>query len=168
MPLTLGAHSASPATYPRHGDTPTDALRRAIHSLLGAAEPAGMVDTLFDVPVVARRCLGRHRPDRSAEERADLSRPLGQLLASTLRGVLASASGIRYLGWSASGPLVTVRAELAADGRPPAALELRVHRVQGRWLVNDFAVDRVSFVAQHRARLESRFGAPAPAAISLG
>ena len=33
-------------------------------------------------------------------------------------------------------------------------LELRVHRVQGRWLINDFVVDGDSFVAQHRARID--------------
>ena len=166
MPLSLDAHAAVDGAAHVFDDKPTDVLRRAVVSLLEAGEAGPAVDALFDVPVVARRCLGRHWPERTREERAQISHELGLLLAMSLRATLESASHIRYVGHSASGPLVTVRAELAAGSRSPAALELRVHRVQRRWLVNDFAVDGASFVAEHRVRFERVFGAAEAAALS--
>jgi ABC-type transporter MlaC component len=154
MPLTLDAHPALDATRPFADEPPKEAMRRTVRALLEAPEPTAEVDALFDVPVMVRRCHGRHWPEQTPAERVESSRALGALLASTLRATLGSASRLRYTGQSASGPLVTVRAEVALEGRPPAALELRVHRARGRWLVNDFVVDGASFVAQHRARLE--------------
>lgn len=165
MPLTLDAPPLLDTSGHIDDDKPTDALRRAVRSLLETADPEA-ADALFDVPVVARRCLGRHWPERTREERAEVSRSLCHLLAATLRTTLESASRIRYVGHSASGPLVTVRAEIAAADRTAATLELRVHRVQGRWLVNDFSVDGASFVAQHRARLERVFRASRAEALS--
>lgn len=166
MPLTLDAPPLPDTASPIHGDKPTDALRRAVRFVLETADPEVAADALFDVPVVTRRCLGRHWPDRTREERTAISRSLRHLLATTLRATLESASRIRYLGHSASGPLVTVRAEVAAAGRTAATLELRVHRVEGRWLVNDFSVGGASFVTQHRARLERVFGAAGAEALS--
>jgi ABC-type transporter MlaC component len=166
MPLTLDAHPAFDTTRSLTDEQPKDALRRTVRSLLESAEPTTEVDALFDIPVIARRCLGRHWPERTPAERVEFSRSLGALLATTLRETLESASRIHYIGQSASGPLITVRAEVAGEGRPPVALELRAHRVQGRWLVNDFAVDGASFVTLHRARLERAFGRPVAEALS--
>jgi ABC-type transporter MlaC component len=166
MLLTLDAPPLPDTADPIGDDKPTDVLRRAVQSLLETADPETAADALFDVPVVARRCLGRHWPERTREERIEVSRSLRLLLATTLRATLESASRIRYLGHSASGPLVTVRAEVAAEDRTVATLELRVHRVGGRWLVNDFSVGGASFVAQHRVRFERVFGASGVEALS--
>ena len=67
---------------------------------------------------------------------------------------LSAATELRYTGQTASGPLVSVRVELTRARGTAGLLELRVHRVQGRWLINDFVVDGDSFVAQHRARID--------------
>ena len=166
MPLTLDAHLALDALRPFADEQPKEAIRRTVRALLEAPEPTAEVDALFDVPVMVRRCHGRHWPEQTPAERAESSRSLGTLLATTLRATLDSATRIRYTGQSASGPLVTVRAEVTLEGRPPAALELRVHRVRGRWLVNDFLVDGASFVAQHRARLEHALVQPVAGAVS--
>ncbi|HKZ08973.1 MAG TPA: ABC transporter substrate-binding protein [Methylomirabilota bacterium] len=135
---------------------PKDALREAVRDLLGSREPAA-ADALFDVPVIARRCLGRHWPERTPEERQDFSAALGPLLVTALREPLTAATGLRYTGQSASGPLVSVRVELTRERGTAGLLELRVHRVHDRWLINDFVVDGESFVAQHRARIDRRF-----------
>jgi phospholipid transport system substrate-binding protein len=141
------------ALIPVPGEQPKDALRDAVRSLMESSEPAAEAGVLFDVPVMARRCLGRHWPERTPAERADFMHSLGPLLATALREPLLAATRLRYAGQSATGPLVTVRVEVTRE-RGTGVLELRVHRVGGRWLINDFAVDGASFVAQHRARLE--------------
>ena len=152
MPLLLDTPPSLPPT-PVPGEQPKDALREAVRDLLESGEPAA-AERLFDVPVIARRCLGRHWPERTPEERQDFSAALGPLLVTALREPLTAATGLRYTGQSASGPLVSVRMELARARGTAGVLELRVHRVHGRWLINDFVVDGESFVAQHRARIE--------------
>ena len=142
------------ALIPVPGEQPKDALRDAVRSLMESPEPAADAGVLFDLPVMARRCLGRHWPERTPAERADFMQSLGPLLATTLREPLLAATRLRYVGQSATGPLVTVRLELTRERGGSSVLELRVHRVGGRWLINDFALDGTSFVAQHRARLE--------------
>ena len=109
---------------------------------------------LFDVPVIAKRCLGRHWPERSAIQRAEFARSLGGILARSLRETLEDAAEVRYVGQSANGPLLTVSCEVAAKGRAPAGLELRLQRLGGRWMIEDFAVNGTSFVARYRAHLE--------------
>jgi ABC-type transporter MlaC component len=145
---------------PVPGEQPKDALRDAVRSLLESPEPATEVDGLFDVPVIARRCLGRHWPEQTPADRADFSRSLGPLLVSALCEPLTAATRLRYTGQSASGPLVSVRVELTREHGAMGVLELRVHRVRGRWLINDFVVDGASFVTQHRARLERSLARP--------
>ncbi len=93
MPLTLHANAADGAAH-AYGEKPTDALRHAVRSLLEADEPATVVDALFDVPVIARRCLGRRcwlvndvvvdGASFVAEHRARLERVFGASAAAAL------------------------------------------------------------------------------------
>lgn len=166
MPMALDMQPELETSRPYLDELPKEALRRTIRDWLESPEPLGEADALFDVPVIVRRCLGRHWPLQSPAERASFADLLAGLLADTLRETLGAASRIRYTAQSASGPLVTVRAEVARDGGAPAALELRVHRARGRWLLNDFVVDGKSFVAEHRARLEHALAGPAEARLS--
>src|SRR5262249_12173230 len=151
---------------PHLDELPKEAMRRTIRDLLESPEPVADVESLFDVPVIARRCLGRHWPMLSPAERAELVDALAGLLVDTLRDTLGAASRIRYTTQSASGPLVTVKAELARDGRAPAALELRGHRQRGRLLLNDFVGDGASFVTRPRALLEPALAGPVEARLS--
>ena len=166
MALALDMQPALETSRPYLDELPKEALRRSIRDLLESPEPSDQVDTVFDVPVIARRCLGRHWPLQPPAERAAFTEALAGLLADTLSQTIGAASRVRYTTQSASGPLVTVRAEIARDGGAPKALELRVHRVRGRWLLNDFVVDGTSFVTQHRARLEHALAGPAEARLS--
>lgn len=151
MALLLDTPQSLPLT-PIPGEQPKDALREAVRDLLESPDPTP--EGLFDVPVIARRCLGRHWPERTPGEREDFSTALGPLLVTALREPLAAATGLRYIGQTASGPLVSVRVELSRARGAAGLLELRVHRVSGRWLINDFVLDGDSFVTQHRARTE--------------
>jgi ABC-type transporter MlaC component len=166
MRLALDPQSALETSRPYLDDRPREAMRRTIRGLLESPQPLAEADTVFDVPVIARRCLGRHWPTRSPAERAEFVNALAELLVDTLRDTLGAASHIHYTTQRATGPLVTVGAELFRGGRKSAALELRAHRVRGGWLLNDFVVDGVSFVARHRARLERVLVGPAEARLS--
>jgi len=166
MPLALETSPALETSRPHLDELPKEAMRRTIRDLLESPEPLADVEAVFDVPVIARRCLGRHWPTQSPAERTEFVDALAGLLVDTLRDTLGAASRIRYTTQSASGPLVTVKAELSRDGGAPAALELRVHRVRGRWLLNDFVVDGASFVAQHRAHIEHALAGPVEARLS--
>lgn len=151
---------AALSSMPVPGEQPKDALREAVRSLMESPEPAAEANGVFDVPVIARRCLGRHWPERTPAERDEFSRALGPVLVAALREPLLAATRLRYTGQSASGPLVSVRVELARERETTRVLELRTHRVGGRWLVNDFLVDGDSFVTQHRARIERDLSRP--------
>ena len=166
MPLALETLPVLETSRPHRDELPRAAMRRTLRGLLESPEPLADVETVFDVPVIARRCLGRHWPTQSPAERAEFVEVLAGLLVDTLRDTLGAASHIRYTTQSASGPLVTVKAELTRDGGAPGALELRVHRVRGRWLLNDFLVDGASFVAQHRAYIERALTGPAELPLS--
>jgi ABC-type transporter MlaC component len=166
MPLALETLPALETSRSHLEELPKEAMRRTLRDLLESPEPLAEVDTVFDVPVIARRCLGRHWPTQSPAERAEFLEVLAGLLVDTLRHTVGAASRIRYTTQSSSGPLVTVKAELGRDGGAPAALELRVHRVRGRWLLNDFLVDGASFVAQHRASIERALAGPVELPLS--
>ena len=166
MTLALETLPALETSRPYLDELPKEAMRRSIRELLESSEPLADVETVFDVPVIARRCLGRHWPTQSRAARAEFTDALRGLLVDTLRDTLGAASRIRYTTQSASGPLVTVKAELTREGGASAALELRVHRVRGRWLLNDFVVDGASFVAHHRAHIERALAGPVEARLS--
>jgi ABC-type transporter MlaC component len=166
MPLALGTLPALETSRPYLDELPKESMRRTIRDLLESPEPLADVETVFDVPVIARRCLGRHWPTQSPAERTEFVDALAGLLVDTFRSTLGAASRIRYTTQSANGPLVTVKAELTREGGVAAALELRVHRVRGRWLLNDFVVDGASFVAQHRAYIEHALAGPVEARLS--
>ena len=91
MLLTLDAPPLPDTADPIGDDKPTDVLRRAVRSLLETADPETAADALFDVPVVARRCLGRHWPERcqsgrcwqaSSQMHLGYRRPCGSSLPS--------------------------------------------------------------------------------------
>ena len=166
MPLALETSPALETSRPHLDELPKEAMRRTIRDLLESPEPLADVEAVFDVPVIARRCLGRHWPTQSPAERTEFVDALAGLLVDTLRDTLGAATRIRYTTQSASGPLVTVKAELTREGGTVAALELRVHHVRGRWLLNDFVVDGASFVAQHRAHIEHALAGPVEARLS--
>jgi ABC-type transporter MlaC component len=166
MPLALATLPALETSRPHLDELPKEAMRRTIRDLLESPEPLADVETVFDVPVIARRCLGRHWPTQSPAERAEFTDALAGLLVDTLRDTLGAASRIRYTTQSASGPLVTVKAELTREAGASASLELRVHRVRGRWLLNDFVVDGMSVVTQHRAHIERALAGPVETRLS--
>ena len=126
---------------------PGDARPRAeLHRIAGE---------LFDFDEMARRTLSRHWASRTRAEQAEFVTLFTDLLERSYVGRIESYAGekINYVAESVDGGYAVVRSRIVPQrGRGETALDYRLHRRDGRWMVYDVLVDGVSFVSTYRGQ----------------
>jgi phospholipid transport system substrate-binding protein len=124
-------------------DRPT--ARRAIEQI---------ADETFDFTEMARRALGPHWRDRSAEERAEFTRLFREVLEDAYVGRIERYEGeqILFTGETVDGPLATVKTRVITRTGTEIPVDYRLHRVDGRWRVYDVVIEGVSLVANYRTQ----------------
>jgi len=112
-------------------------------------------DDVFDFPEMARSSPGYHRATPSERERAEFLVLFTDLLERSYVGRIESYAGekINYVGESVDGAYAVVRSRIVPPrGRGETALDYRLHRRDGRWMVYDVLIDGVSFVSTYRGQ----------------
>ena len=110
---------------------------------------------LFDFDEMARRTLSRHWAGRTRAEQAEFVTLFEDLLERSYVGRIEGHTGekIKYVGESIDGGYAVVRSRIVPPrGRVETAVDYRLHRRDGRWLVYDVLIDGVSFVSTYRSQ----------------
>jgi len=108
-----------------------------------------------DFVALSRWVLGKHwRKATPAQREAFMTQFREMLLVTYLRNVTSyRETAIRFLPLRAApeDDRVVVQAEVEPQGAPVVNVMFRMHRVDGRWLIYDVAVEGISLVSTHRS-----------------
>jgi len=109
---------------------------------------------VFDFTESARRALGPHWERRTAEERQEFARLLGDLLERAFASRLEQYAGerIQYTGESVDGNLATVMTTIITKSGAGLPVDYRVLRRGDRWFVYDVWIEGVSLMNNYRAQ----------------
>ena len=109
---------------------------------------------VFDFTESARRALGPHWERRTAEERQEFARLLGDLLERAFASRLEQYAGerIQYTGESVDGNLATVKTTIITKSGAELPVDYRVLRQGDRWFVYDVWIEGVSLMNNYRAQ----------------
>ncbi len=122
-----------------------------------------IVDTIImpvtDFDLIAKRVLGRHWRDASAEQQKTFMKEFKLLLIVTYMAAFRSYENqsVVFKGERAdpNDPnRVEVRTLIQETGAPPIPVNYRLHKVNGHWLVYDFNVDGVGLTSSFRAQFD--------------
>jgi phospholipid transport system substrate-binding protein len=129
------------------GDAQRDDRRLAVRRV---------VEDVFDFDETARRALGRHWDERSAEERATFVRLFTALID---RAYLSRLDGfesgrIVVVADEVDGPRAVVRLHVLTGGSSPLPVDLHLLRSGDRWRVWDARLEGASLVSSYRAQFQ--------------
>lgn len=114
-------------------------------------------DEMLDYGELARRSLGRHWSERSAEERTQFTGLLEQLVERAYQDNLQRTANfaVQVTGTEVQGDTTIVRTEARSRTNPRApavSIDYSLRQVGGRWRVFDIHTDGVSLVANYRSQ----------------
>lgn len=109
---------------------------------------------VFDFTESARRALGPHWERRTAEERQEFARLLGDLLERAFASRLEQYAGerIQYTGESVDGNLATVKTTIVTKSGAELPVDYQVLRRGDRWFVYDVWIEGVSLMNNYRVQ----------------
>jgi phospholipid transport system substrate-binding protein len=133
----------------------------ALKSLSRAQERRRMirkvVDERFDWEEMARRSLGRHWAQRSAEEKKEFVRLFSDLVERTYMGKVEDYSGekVRYEGETIDGDRAVVKVIILTQKNKDISADYRLQKEGNEWLVYDVSIEGVSLVNNYRTQFNS-------------
>ena len=125
------------------GDAKTNERRIAIRAV---------ANEIFDFTESARLCLGPHWDRRTAEERREFARLLGDLLERAFAARLYAGERIAYTGEVVDGNLATVKTRIITKNGVELPVDYQVLRRGDRWFVYDVLIEGVSLMNNYRAQ----------------
>ncbi|MBI3029740.1 MAG: ABC transporter substrate-binding protein [Candidatus Rokubacteria bacterium] len=155
---------------PARAVTPTEQLKGSIDKIIPILEDPTLkgdaklkerraairrvATDVFDFTESARRALGPHWERRTAQERQEFSRLLGDLLERTFASRLEQYAGerIQYTGESVDGDLATVKTRIITKSGAELPVDYQVLRRGDRWFVYDVWIEGVSLMKNYRAQ----------------
>ena len=150
--------------------TPTEQLKGSIDKIIPILEDPTLkgdaklkerraairrvANDVFDFTESAKRCLGPHWERRTAEERQEFARLLGDLLERAFASRLEQYAGERmqYIGESVEGNLATVKTTIITKSGAELTVDYQVLRRGDRWLVYDVWIEGVSLMNNYRVQ----------------
>ena len=150
--------------------TPTEQLKGSIEKIIPNLEDPSLkgdgktkerraairqvANEIFDFAESAKRCLGSHWDRRTAEERQEFTRLLGDLLERAFASRLEQYAGerIQYAGESVDGNLATVRTKILTKNGVELPVDYQLLRRGDRWFAYDVLIEGVSLMNNYRAQ----------------
>ncbi|OGL03800.1 MAG: hypothetical protein A3I03_09180 [Candidatus Rokubacteria bacterium RIFCSPLOWO2_02_FULL_68_19] len=169
MPLAL-AGLLILSVAPAWAVTPTEQLKGSIDKIIPILEDPTLkgdaklkerraairrvATDVFDFTESARRALGPHWERRTAEERQEFARLLGDLLERAFASRLEQYAGerIQYTGEAVDGNLATVKTRIITKSGAELPVDYQVLRRGDRWFVYDVWIEGVSLMNNYRAQ----------------
>jgi len=158
--LAAVAEAAGPTDVVRkHVDQALEVLARPAQGEAGVAQRRESIRQIarevFDFPDMARRTLGQHWKQRSAEERERFTRLFTALLERAYFSRIDSyhqGNSVKYLGEEVNGQTATVKTHVVTDKGSTIPVDYQMHQADNRWRIHDVKVEGVSLVANYRAQ----------------
>ena len=169
MPLAL-AGLLILSVAPAWAVTPTEQLKGSIDKIIPILEDPTLkgdaklqerraairrvASDVFDFTESARRALGPHWERRTAEERQEFARLLGDLLERAFASRLEQYAGeqIQYTGEAVDGNFATVKTTIITKSGAELPVDYQVLRRGDRWFVYDVWIEGVSLMNNYRAQ----------------
>ncbi len=116
-----------------------------------------IIDEAIDFAEAAKRALGPHWRARTEAERAQFTMLFKDLVEYSyiVRIEPYADEKIVYLGESVENGHATVRTRLEGRQSQDLAIDYRLHRPDGRWLVYDVSIAGVSLVGNYRTQFNT-------------
>jgi phospholipid transport system substrate-binding protein len=111
---------------------------------------------VFGAPEAAQGVLGRHWEELTPAERDDFVLLFAEFLEAIYISRMDREGGlrVRYVGELVEGDRADVRARVFTKRGHEVTVDARLVRRDGRWLVFDVAVERISLVVNYRAQFD--------------
>jgi len=111
----------------------------------------------FDWEEMARRSLGRHWDQRTAEEKKEFVHLYSDLLERTYMDKVEGYSGekVLYEGESVDGGYATVKVKIATKKNADIHVQYRLKKEGNKWLIYDVSIEGVSLVNNYRMQFNS-------------
>ncbi|HEY6838378.1 MAG TPA: ABC transporter substrate-binding protein [Geobacteraceae bacterium] len=119
--------------------------QRALKEAIGA---------IFDYAEMAERSLGRHWKGHTPAEHAEFVRLFETLLENSYAGVIESYSDekISYLQETVEGDYAEVKSKVVTAKREEFAIDYRLMKKGGRWVVYDVVNEGVSLIDNYKSQ----------------
>ncbi len=156
-----------------YGGQPTDLVKQTIEQARDIFSSPGLsreekirrlrkiAEERFDFEEMARRSLATHWKELTPAQQKEFVALFSNLLEDTYAGKVRRyekeikehmSDNVIYLGERIDGPLAKVSTEILTSGGVAVPVDYSFIRKQGKWLVYDVTVERVSVVRNYRSQ----------------
>ena len=118
----------------------------------------------FDFQAMTRLALGRHWREASPAQQKSLENAFRSLLVNTYTTALSQAAApdqsveVRAAPVKPADDDVTVKTFVKESGRKPIAIDYRMAKASGGWMVYDVVVENLSLVTNYRGTFSTEIG----------
>lgn len=111
---------------------------------------------VFDVQETARRALGPHWQQRTAQERQEFVALFADLLEQTYISKIDLFGGerLKFTEEKVDGDNAIVRAKVVTKQQTEVPVEARMLRKGDRWLIYDILIENISLIGNYRAQFD--------------
>jgi len=112
------------------------------------------ISLVFDYGEMAKRSLGKHWNQRTAEERKQFVALFATLLENSYAGKIESYNNekIVYIKETLDGNYAEVKSKVVTAKRDEFSLDYRLMNESGKWMVYDVVIEGVSLVSNYRSQ----------------
>jgi phospholipid transport system substrate-binding protein len=160
-------------TLPALAGEPTERIRQTTDKILSIVKDPTLKNPLkaqerrrliteavnerFDWEEMARRSLGRHWAQRTAEEKKEFVHLYSELVERTYMSQVEGYSGekVQYSGETEEGDYAVVKVSIITQKNKDIPVEYRLQEEGNEWLVYDVSVEGVSLVNNYRTQFNS-------------
>jgi phospholipid transport system substrate-binding protein len=114
-------------------------------------------DERFDWEEMARRSLGRHWAQRSAEGKKEFVSLFSELVERTYMSKVENYSGekVQYEGETIDGDYAVVKVRVMSQKNRDISVDYRLQKKGNEWLIHDVSIEGVSLVNNYRTQFNS-------------
>jgi phospholipid transport system substrate-binding protein len=112
------------------------------------------IAVIFDYTEMAKRSLGRYWNQRTPAEQKQFTELFASLLENSYAGKIESYNNekIVYLKEELNGDYAEVKSKVITPKRDEYALDYRLFKDKGKWMVYDVVIEGVSLVSNYRTQ----------------
>jgi phospholipid transport system substrate-binding protein len=116
-----------------------------------------VADERFDWEEMARRSLGRHWAQRTAEEKKEFIRLFSELVERTYMIKVENYSGerVQYEGETIDGEYAVVKVNIVTQKNKDISVDYRLQKEGNEWLIYDVSIEGVSLINNYRTQFNS-------------
>jgi phospholipid transport system substrate-binding protein len=148
--------------------TPIDDVKKTVDEVVRIVADKGMkkddtkrrqalkkaISAIFDYSEMAKRSLGKHWNMRTAAEKKQFTDLFAALLENSYAGKIESYNNekIVYIKEMLDGDYAEIKSKVVTAARDEFAIDYRLFKQDGKWMVYDVVIEGVSLVSNYRSQ----------------